>query len=106
MIQVDDMNFMDEVSQATKPTLVCFGSSSCAPCRHMQPILEKLEHDCPDIKFVKVYAEEAPDTCCQLGIRNVPTIVLFKDSQNLDALVGFQNEYKLRDFLQTNGVCG
>jgi thioredoxin 1 len=71
----------------------------------MQPILEKLEQDCPKIKFVKVDAEAAPDTCCQLGIRNVPTIVLFKDSQNLDALVGFQNEHKLRDFLQTNGAC-
>jgi len=105
MIQADDMNFMDEVSRSTRPTLVCFGSHTCAPCRSMQPILDKLEQDCPKIKFVKVYAEEAPDTCSHLGIRNVPTIVLFKDSQNLDALVGFQNETKLKTFLQTNGAC-
>lgn len=98
--QTTDSTFQTDVLGAQGWVLVDFWAPWCAPCRVQGPILEQYALLHPDVKVVKMNTQDHPGVAGQLGIRSIPTLVLFKDgkpvlggvgvhdAKRLDALIG------------------
>ena len=83
-----------------RPVLIDFWADWCAPCKALMPVLEKLaaEYD-GDFLLAKLNADEMQDIAGQFGVRSLPTVVLMKDGQPVDAFQGAQPETEIRNFL-------
>lgn len=91
--EVTDANFNEEVLQSDIPVLVDFWAGWCAPCKMIAPTVEKIAVDFEGkIKVCKMDVDSNPQTPGNFGIRSIPTLILFKDGQPADQLVGAQPE--------------
>ncbi len=78
-----------EVESSSKPVLVDFWAEWCPPCRMLAPTFEKLAANYGDqITFAKVNVDELPEVAGQYGIRSIPTLLLLRDGEVLEELVG------------------
>lgn len=69
--------------------IVCkLGASWCGPCKTVAPIIDELEQEYPNVKFLKLDVDECPDICTQLRVRNVPTVILFRNGEAVNKVVG------------------
>lgn len=99
---VDDSNFETEVIKSSVPVLVDFSATWCGPCQRQVPILQKFaEENFNKIKVVKVDIDESPEITSKLGIRSVPSMVLFNQGQKLDMKVGLMSLSALSSFITT-----
>ena len=87
--EVTDEGFEREVLAADRPVLVDFWAPWCGPCRMVGPIVEQLADDYADrLKVVKVNTDDSPLHAGRLGIRSIPTLILFQDGREVDRVVG------------------
>jgi len=99
---VDDANFEAEVIKSNVPVLVDFSATWCGPCQRQLPILQKFaDANVDKIKVVKIDIEDAPEITSKLGIRGVPSMVLFNQGQRLDMKVGLTSLSELTNFVLT-----
>jgi thioredoxin 1 len=84
-------NFENQVIQSKIPVIMEFGAVWCAPCKRLEPELEKL-HDQWREKFVlaHVNVDQDPDLAMQFSVMSVPTTVLIKDGEEKERFVGFK----------------
>ncbi len=89
VIQVGDSNFEEEILKSDIPALVDFWASWCAPCRAIAPIVEGMAKNYADkVKVAKLNVDENPSTPGKYGVRGIPTLILFKDGEVVDQVVG------------------
>jgi len=101
-IEVTDENFQTEVLDATGPVLVEFWAVWCGPCRQMNPILDDLSEAYDGkVKFVKVNVDDVTESVGTYGIMSVPTIMLFKDGNPMETLIGVQPKPRLQEILDS-----
>lgn len=88
-VEVTDSNFEEEVLNSDKPVLVDFWAEWCGPCRMVGPIVDELakEYDGKAV-MAKMDVDSNPDTSVKFGIRNIPTILFFKNGEIADKQVG------------------
>ena len=87
-LQVTDANF-DELVNSGKPMVLDFWAEWCGPCRMVGPIVDELatEYD-GKVVIGKIDVDNNDDVVSQFGIRNIPTILFFKDGVVVDKQVG------------------
>ncbi|MBN2482325.1 MAG: thioredoxin [Bacteroidales bacterium] len=88
-IELTDENFDEIVLSADKPVIVDFWAEWCGPCRIIGPIIGEIGEDYGDRVIIgKMDVDNNPSTPARYGIRNIPTVLFFKDGNIADKQVG------------------
>ena len=97
-MKIVQSNEFAEVIKGEKPTIVDFFATWCGPCKMLSPILEKVEED-SDGKFnvVKVDIDESLDLARKYGIMSVPTMIVFKEGQEQEKMIGLRQKNQIEE---------
>jgi thioredoxin 1 len=100
-VQVSGDNFKMEVLESQTPAMVDFWAPWCGPCKSISPVLDELasEHE-GKVKLVKVNVDDNPGIAAQYGIRAIPTLIFFKNGQQVNQITGAVSKAALEDALQ------
>lgn len=101
VVYVDDSNFEAEVLKSDVPVLVDFSATWCGPCKRQLPLLEKFAAENASVKVVKIDIDDAPFVTAKLGIRSVPTLVLFRGGSLMGSKVGLTSFAEIQNFVLT-----
>jgi len=102
-MEIKEIQTGDEFTNAIKDgvTLTDFNAPWCAPCRTQEPILKKLADQFQEKASVAAMnVDQNQDVAMQLGIRSIPTLIIFKDSKEIERFVGVQPEAVLSEALE------
>lgn len=98
LINATDSNFEDNIKEGV--TLVDFWAPWCGPCKMIAPVLEDLAKDIEGkANIVKVDVDENQATAAKFEVMSIPTLIVFKDGQAVDKVVGFQPKEQLQAVL-------
>ncbi|MFX3636395.1 MAG: thioredoxin [Candidatus Pristimantibacillus sp.] len=88
-------NFNDSVQSGV--SLVDFWAPWCGPCKMQLPIVEELATELEGTAVIaKINVDEQPELASQFGVMSIPTLILFKDGQPVDKMVGLQSKDALK----------
>jgi thioredoxin 1 len=88
-LEVTDATFDEVVLKSEKPVLVDFWAAWCGPCRMLTPIVEELSQDFKDnVVIAKVDVDANQEFAAKYGVRNIPTVLIFKGGEVVDKQVG------------------
>jgi len=89
IVELNDASFDTEVINSEKPVLVDFWAPWCGPCKALGPVIEEISNDFVDrVKVGKVNVDENPEISMKFGIRSIPTLIVFKNGEVQDQIIG------------------
>lgn len=100
VLTLTDDEFESQVLKASIPTLVDFWAEWCAPCRTLSPMIEEMaQTHAGRLQVGKINVDEHPTTPNKYSVRAIPTLLLFKDGNVVDQVVGLTKKAKLEEML-------
>lgn len=91
----------DSAVKAKLPIIVDFWAEWCGPCKMLGPVFEKVSHDFKGkLDFGKVNVDENQDIASQYGVMGIPCLIIFKDGEEVDRIVGAMPEATLKSRIQ------
>jgi len=90
METLNDNNFDESISQGV--AVVDFYADWCGPCKMMGPIFEETAGEVKGVKFFKLNVDEAKGTASKFGVMSIPTLIVFKNGEEVERLMGVQQK--------------
>ena len=98
-----DATFEADVLQSDKPVLVDFWAEWCGPCRAIAPTIEEMAQEFDgQVQVVKVNVDESRAIAAKMGIRGIPTLMMFNGGQLAATKVGALTRSQMSDFIKSN----
>jgi thioredoxin 1 len=100
IVDLTDNEFDSQVLKAPQPTLVDFWAEWCAPCRALTPIVQEVAKAYEGkLQVGKMNIDEHPQVPSKYAVRAIPTLILFKDGEVVDQVVGLVSKSKLDEMV-------
>ena len=74
----------------------------CGPCKVISPIIDELSSEYSNVRFGKIDSDESTDKVRELGVRNIPTLLLYKDGKIVERHVGMVSKQQIKDLIDKN----
>jgi len=100
--KITESNFEQEVLKESKLTIVKFGAAWCGPCKKMDPIIDEIAEENPEIKITSVDIDHNRNLATQYAILSVPYTLFFKDGKVMESVVGLVPKAKLLAIIDKN----
>ncbi|WP_099158697.1 thioredoxin [Virgibacillus ndiopensis] len=98
IVNVTDQNFTKETAEGL--VLADFWAPWCGPCKMIAPVLEEIDGEMEDkVQIVKLDVDENQETAGKFGVMSIPTLLLFKDGNVVDQVIGFQPKEALVELI-------
>lgn len=98
--QINDNNFESEVLQNEGVVAVDFYADWCMPCKMLAPVIEEIEGELKEAKFVKINVDDSPVTANTYRVASIPTIKIFKNGELKDSKVGFNPKEVIKEAIE------
>ena len=93
IVKLNNDNFKNEVKDSNKVVLVDFYADWCGPCKMMSPIIDEISGEVDDrVKVCKLNVDEATDMASEYGVMSIPTLIVFKNGEVFETLIGLQSK--------------
>ena len=93
-------NFEEEVLKSEQPVLVDFWAVWCGPCKMLSPVVDQIAEETQGVKFGKLNIDDEMDIAEKYGIMSIPTLMLFKNGEPVNQLVGVQPKSVIEKLLK------
>jgi thioredoxin 1 len=101
IVHLDESNFVQAIKGSSVPIVVDFWAPWCEPCRTIAPVLDEIaKEQGENVKIAKVNVDEWPSLSSRFEIRNIPTLLFFKDGGVNDQVVGLTSKAELLSHLK------
>jgi thioredoxin len=95
-VVLTEENFKDEIGSGV--VLVDFFATWCGPCKMLAPVVEELATEYEGkAKIAKLDVDQAPHAAGEFGVQSIPTLIIFKDGEEFDRMIGFQGKEVLKE---------
>jgi thioredoxin len=103
MKEIMENNFDEEVINSEIIVVADFWAPWCGPCKMLTPILEELDREIGNkVKFVKINVDENPIIANKFGIASIPNVIVFKNGDIVENIVGFRPKIEFEKIIQNN----
>ncbi|MBO4311280.1 MAG: thioredoxin [Lachnospiraceae bacterium] len=100
VIHITENEFEEKVLKNDKPAFVDFFATWCGPCQMMAPILEEVSNENPEVDFFAIDYDDAENLSEEYGVMSVPNMMLFKNGEVADRIIGRQSKQSIVSFVK------
>ena len=106
-VAVTDETFDAEVKKSGIPVVVDFWAEWCGPCKQISPVLEELSDEfAGTVKIAKVDIDSSPNEAGHLGVRNIPTLFMFKNGEVVSNITGSRTKVQIEGWIKDSAGVG
>ncbi|MDZ4992553.1 thioredoxin [Clostridium perfringens] len=97
---INENQFENEVLKEEGIVVVDFFATWCGPCKMLAPVLDEVQDEMKNVKIVKIDIDKNSDKAAEYGVKNIPTIKIFKNGEEVTTNVGFLPKELLKEMIE------